>query len=411
MFLKGLGHIAAYRLDLEALHAGIGDQGIHQLSGNPAPADFLGHQGVFGCTDTVCLNPGETADRADAFNMGAIFTGSAVFVPGDGDVFQEEPPKLDAARAAVPDMGMEPQRRNAAEEPAPSQAWIVFSFILVTLIWGSTWVIIKDQIGMAPPGWTVTWRFVVGTAGMVALALVRGESLKLSAPAFGLAAVLGLTQFCGNFQFVYRAEHYLTSGIVAVIFALLMVPNALLSRVFLKARVSGGFLAGSVVALGGIALLLLHEYRLAPPEGAVWLGVALALGGLLSASVANVLQATTFARSQPLVPMLAWAMGLGMVVNAISSWIMTGPPVFYPRADYWLGVVYLGLIGSVVTFPLYFSLIRHMGPGRAAYNGVAVPVVAMALSTLLEGYRWSVLSASGAALAMLGLLIALSSRK
>jgi drug/metabolite transporter (DMT)-like permease len=78
---------------------------------------------------------------------------------------------------------------------------------------------------------------------------------------------------------------------------------------------------------------------------------------------------------------------------------------------YWLGVAYLGLAGSVVTFPLYFSLIRWMGPGRAAYNGVAVPVVAMALSTVFEGYRWSGPAAMGAALAMGGLVIALSGRE
>lgn len=308
-------------------------------------------------------------------------------------------------------MGMEPQRRNAGEVAAPSPVRIVISFALVTLIWGSTWVIIKDQIATAPPGWTVTWRFVVATAGMVLLVLVRGESLRLSAPALRLAAFVGLTQFCGNFQFVYRAEAYLTSGIVAVLYALLMVPNALFSRLFLKTRISGGFLAGSAVALAGIALLLAHEYRLAPPEGAVWLGVALTLGGLLSASVANVMQATTLARSLPLMPMLAWGMGFGTVINGVSSWILTGPPVFYPRPEYWAGIAYLGIAGSVVTFPLYFNLIRHMGAGRAAYNGVAVPVVAMALSTLLEGYRWSLLAAGGAALAMMGLLIALSSRK
>ena len=298
-----------------------------------------------------------------------------------------------------------------AQEPAPSRGRLIFDFVLVTLIWGSTWLVIKDQVSEVPPSWTVTWRFALAAVGMAVLARVRGESLRLSADGLRLAALIGVPQFFGNFQFVYRSEQYLTSGLVAVMFALLMVPNALLSRLFLKVPLGGRFLAGSGVAIAGIALLLIHEYRAAPAGAAVPLGIALALGGLISASTANVLQATEAARRQQIVPMLAWGMVIGTVVNAVFAWSVSGPPMIDPRPQYLAGVAYLAIVGSVVTFPLYFKLIRHWGAGRAAYNGVAVPVVAMGLSTLFEGYRWSGLAGAGAALALTGLLIALSGRK
>ena len=105
------------------------------------------------------------------------------------------------------------------------------------------------------------------------------------------------------------------------------------------------------------------------------------------------------------------AEGQGIDQPAAFALIIDGPPLFDPSPRYVGGIVYLALIGSVVTFPLYFQLIRDLGPGRAAYNGVIVPVVAMALCTVFEGYRWSPLAASGAVLAMTGLLIALSGRK
>lgn len=282
------------------------------------------------------------------------------------------------------------------------------SFVLITLIWGSTWLVIKDQISEVPPSWTVTWRFTLAAAGMCTLALVRGESLRLPGRVTALAAIIGLFQFASNFQFVYRAESHVTSGIVAVLFALLIVPNALLGRLVLGNAIGGRFLAGTGIALVGIALLLLREFRMAPAGADIALGVGLTVCGILSASVANILQATPLARAQPVVPVIAWAMLAGALADAAFAWCVDGPPVLDPRPAYWGGVAYLALVGSVLAFPLYFSLIRSWGPGRAAYNGVAVPVVAMALSTLFEGYRWSLLAGSGAVVAIAGLALALS---
>ena len=179
---------------------------------------------------------------------------------------------------------------------------------------------------------------------------------------------------------------------------------------FLKAPIGGWrFLAGSAVAIAGIALLLLHEYRFAPALASVPLGIALSLAGLASASAANILQATPAGMRQPVVPLIAWAMLAGVIADAAFAFATTGPPRFDPHPAFVLGVAYLAVAGSVVTFPLYFALVREMGAGRAAYSGVAVPVVAMALSTVFEHYRWSLLAGAGAALALLGLLIALSS--
>lgn len=287
----------------------------------------------------------------------------------------------------------------------------VAAFVFLSLVWGSTWLVIKDQLGPVPPGWSVTWRFLLAAGGMFALAAFRRENLRLGAPALGFAALLGLFQFFANFQLVYQAERHITSGLVALLFALLMVPNALLSRVFLGTPVTRRFLAGSAVALAGIALLLLHEYRAAPAGSAALGGFVLSGCAVLCASIANVLLASERAQRQSILVLLAWAMLFGALGDAAWSWMTEGPPAIDWSARYLGGVAYLGLIGSVLTFPLYFALIRDWGPGPAAYNGVAVPVVAMGLSTLFEGYRWSLLAAAGAGLAMAGLLVALSGRK
>lgn len=262
---------------------------------------------------------------------------------------------------------MSPQAIPA--QAGPSQARSIAAFVLVALVWGSTWLVIKDQLGTVPPGWSVTWRFALAAAGMFALAALRREPLVLPREGMLLAPVLGLFQFFANFQLVYRAEHYVTSGLVAVLFALLLVPNALLARLFLGTRVGGRFIAGSAVALGGIALLVAHEYRAAPASESVLIGIALVGCALLCASSANVLQASRRARAQPMVPLLAWAMLWGTLADAAFAWATSGPPVIEWRAGYLAGVAYLGIVGSVLTFPLYFALIRDWGPGRRPTTG------------------------------------------
>ena len=137
-----------------------------------------------------------------------------------------------------------------------------------------------------------------------------------------------------------------------------------------------------------------------------------ALGGVMSASSANILQNTSLGRAQPLIPFVTWAMVAGALGDGIAAYALHGPPVVPHDLRFWGGVAWLALAGSVAAFPIYFALIRQIGAGLAAYTNVVVPVVAMALSTLFEGYRWTPLAVGGSVLAGVGLLIALSpSRK
>ena len=288
---------------------------------------------------------------------------------------------------------------------------IAVPFLLLVLIWGSTWLVIKDQLAPAPPAWSVAWRFIIAAAGMFLVARLGGQGFRMTFSGHVLAVIIGLTQFSFNFNLVYEAEMRLTSGIVAVLFGLLLVPNAILSRIFLGHPVTSRFALGSVIGIAGIVLLLLHETRVAEIGGVVGAGVMLVAAAILSVSLANVVQASDTAKSTPLYTLLAWSMMWGMLANIAYAWVVAGPPVIPESPRYWAGVAYLAVIGSVVSFPLYFRLIRDLGAGRAAYNGVLVPVVAMALSTVFEDYRWTWLAAVGAALALVGTVVALRGRQ
>ncbi|MCP5395589.1 MAG: DMT family transporter [Sphingomonadaceae bacterium] len=288
---------------------------------------------------------------------------------------------------------------------------IVFPFLLVACIWGSTWFVITGQIGEVSAHWAVAYRFALATPAMFALAMVMRHKLAMPRRAQGLALAMGLFQFCGNFTFVYLSELHLTSGIVALMIGMMLVPNAILGRLLLGQEITARFVVGSGIALAGIALLLVNEAQSAPLGGNVALGAGLALVAMLAASIANVIQAGPAGRDVPLVTLLAWAMLYGTLLDAALAYMLAGPPVFPARASFWLGTAWLALAGSVVTFPLYYGLVRQLGAGRAAYNGVLVVVIAMVISTLFEGYRWTALAAAGAVLAMTGLVIALRARQ
>lgn len=296
---------------------------------------------------------------------------------------------------------------------------VIIPFLLTGSIWGSTWYVITGQIDGVPAAWSVFYRFALATPALFLVALLMKRRLRLTMREHMLALPVGIAQFSGNFLFVYHAELFITSGIVAVMFALLMVPNAVFGRIFLGERVERGFVLGSMVAIVGVAMLLVHEWIEEPlanvggaaGDGSIALGILLAVGAILAASIANVVQANDTGRAVPMVSLLSWAMLYGTIFDLGFALLTAGPPPLPDRQSYWAGIVYLALIGSVVTFPLHYNLVREIGAGRSAYNAIVTVSVAMLLSTLFEGFEWTALTAGGMALAVTGMVLALKSRK
>ncbi len=292
------------------------------------------------------------------------------------------------------------------------RARVLIPFTIATIIWGTTWIVIRDQLGAVPPTWSVAYRFAAGAVAMFIYAAFTKSPFRIGREGQIFAVIFGFAQFVLNFNFVYRAEAFITSGLVAVLFALLIVPNAVLGRAFLKQPLSGRFLLGSLVAVIGVGMLIAQELRAdSASASATILGVVFTILGVLSASVANIMQGTAQGKALPMASTLAWGMLWGTGMNALLALVLNGPPVFEWTPTYIGGVVYLGVFASAIAFTCYFSVIRDVGPARAAYSSVLTPIIAMIISTIVEDYRWSWLAAAGGIVALGGLLIALSARR
>jgi drug/metabolite transporter (DMT)-like permease len=286
---------------------------------------------------------------------------------------------------------------------------VVIPFITFTAIWGSTWIVIRGQLGPVPPQWSVTYRFVIAATAMALVAVIKRDSLRIGRKGLAAAAFLGFTQFCLNFNAVYLAERHITSGVVATVFALLLIPSSLLGWAFLGQRPTARFAWSSLIAVAGIVLLFVHELQEHPADSRqIVAGIGLTLVGMLGASTANVVQARREFRRFPLFALLFWSMAAGATIDAAIAFLMAGPPVFDSRPGYWAGLLYLALAASVLTFSLYYPVVRRIGPAKAAYSSVLVPIIAMGFSTWLEDYRWTALTIAGAALALGGMAAALS---
>jgi drug/metabolite transporter (DMT)-like permease len=285
---------------------------------------------------------------------------------------------------------------------------VTLPFIIFTAIWGSTWIVIRSQLGLVPPQWSVTYRFAMAFVAMAAIAALKGEKLRPGREGLVAATYLGFTQFCLNFNAVYLAEQHITSGVVATVFALLVIPATLMGWAWLGHRPTRRFALGSLVAVTGIVLLFVHELRAHPADtNEVVAGIGITFVGMLGAAIANVLQARPEMRRFPLFALLAWSMAAGALIDGIVAFAMTGPPVFDSRPAYWAGVLYLALFGSVLTFSLYYPVVRRIGPAKASYSSLIVPIIAMGFSTWIENYRWTALTLAGALLALGGMAVAL----
>ncbi|HEX7930847.1 MAG TPA: DMT family transporter, partial [Sphingomicrobium sp.] len=155
-------------------------------------------------------------------------------------------------------------------------------FIIFTAIWGSTWIVIRDQLGTVPAQWSVAYRFIIAATAMALVARWKGETLRLGLSAILPIAFLGFAQFCINFNAVYLAERHITSGVVATICALLLIPSTLMGWAFLDHRPSNRFVWSSLIAIAGIGLLFVHEFQQhSARAGEIAVGIALTLAGMI----------------------------------------------------------------------------------------------------------------------------------
>ena len=284
-------------------------------------------------------------------------------------------------------------------------------FAIATLIWGSTWLAITFQLGVVEPEVSVVYRFALAAAILFAWCGARGQRLRFQPRTHTWLALQGSTLFGLNYVGVYLAERYVASGLVAVAFSTLVFVVPIGARLAFGTPVQARVAVGAMIGVVGIASMFLPELRVAAVGGTAALGIAFALASTVIAAIGNLVTVRLQRDKVPTLSGTAWGMGYGALTAAALAWMGGSAWTFDWGFAYVASLVYLSVFGSIIAFGTYFKLIEHVGASRASFTAVAIPVVAMALSTVFEGYRWTTTAALGAALAFAGNYLALTAKR
>ena len=308
-------------------------------------------------------------------------------------------------------MSAENVSADVAAKPASSQWLDVAAILICTLAWGTTWYAITLQLGVVDPVISVTYRFTLAAVLLFAWCLVRGESLALTRAQHAAAFGVGVSTFTINYALVYLAEQWVTSAVVAIVFAAMAFMNLIGFRIAFGQRASLLAWIAALLGIAGICLLSWDEVMSANFDTLAMTGIGLTLVGVAASVVGNIYARRGELAGSTIAASTGWAMAYGAAVLALFALVTGKPWAFEFTPAYIFSLLHLSLIGSVIAFLMYYGLARRRGYALASYISALAPLVAMVVSTLFEGKSWGVLALGGVALVLFGQFLLLRSRR
>lgn len=286
----------------------------------------------------------------------------------------------------------------------PSRALILTALAALCLIWGTTWAAIQIGLEGIPPMSGVALRF--GIASILLLALARAAKVQLGAHRREkvLWLINAASSFILSYGVIYWSEQWVPSGLAAVLFATNPLFVALLAHYALPSEsLRRGEVTGIILGFTGVALIFSEDFR--------------ALGGEQIRFAASVMLLSPFAAAVGSVAVKRWGAGihpfsLSAVPMGITAGVMASLALAWERGHTFSwdarsigALLYLALVGSVVTFSLYFWLLAHLPAKRLALIAYVIPLVAVAVGAA-RGESLTGRTLAGAALVVAGTALA-----
>jgi drug/metabolite transporter (DMT)-like permease len=283
----------------------------------------------------------------------------------------------------------------------------VAAYALLCVIWGSTWLAIKVGYGGLGPFNVAALRFFLAGAVLAPIVPMLGARWPRGAVEWALVVWVGLVLFAADYGLIYWAEQYLDSGLTAILFATLPVITIGFAHFYVPGdRITGRKLGGTLVAFAGVAALFGDRIRVdaattGPMVAIIASAVCAAAAGVASKRHGHALHPAA---------LNAPAMIVGAAALLAAS-LLAGHGFVLPRdAATWGAIGYLAIAGSVVTFLIYFSLLKTWSVTSLSFISVFTPAIALALGFVFLDERPTLWTFAGTVLILAGVTLALTKR-
>lgn len=280
-------------------------------------------------------------------------------------------------------------------------------WLLLCLIWGTTWLFIKLGLEDLPPLTFAGIRFVIATAIVFALIAIRRISLPNRKRDWILLAVTGVLSFTLNYGLVFWGEQYITSGLAALLQSTLPAFGLIIAHFYLPGeRMTVLKILGVLLGVFGVGVIFSNQLQVAGPK-ALWGCAALVLSAFCAA-YANVLVKAYGIKLQPAV-LAGGQMLFGLIPLLLIGIPLEGNPLNYrwtPIAV--LSLFYLAIVGTVVAFLLYYWLMHNMDVTKTMLIALVTPVTAVVIGMLVlkEEMHWRTLIGGAMIISGLALIVA-----
>ena len=288
------------------------------------------------------------------------------------------------------------------DAPTTSRLSAYGSVAVCAIVWGTTWYAITFQLGAADPAVSVVMRFALAAAGLAIVARIMKQSLRLTRRQHLAAIGHGAFAFAVSYYFVYAAEERVASAVVAIIFAALSFVSLGVFRLLSGQRATLAAWSGALLGVAGVVVLSWGELMGKGLGDHAATGIAFGFIAVFASAIGNWFAWRGQREGAPVMPATAWAMAYGTGILALYALLSGRSWQVDWSASYVLSLAYLALIGSVLTFGLYYSLARSQGYTLAAYISALTPPIAMLVSVIFEGARFGLMALAGLALVLAG---------
>lgn len=279
------------------------------------------------------------------------------------------------------------------------------------MIWGSTWYAIAMQLGTVPSHHSILYRFGLASLVLFGWCLFKKLNLKLSLKTHAYLFIQGMFLFSLNYLAAYTAGEYIESGLNAIGFSMVLFFNIINGFIFLRQPISKVVMCGAGCGLLGIFITFWPAIQTLDLTNEALYGIVVSLTGGILASFGNLISGRNSKANIPIAESNAYAMGYGALIMLGMALFNGEPLAFEYTPEYVVSLLYLVIFGTVLAFGCYLTLLARIGPSRAAYALIMVPIVALMISTVVEGFEWELHTIIGISLIFFGNVIVLRKKR